>query len=107
MSARSLLILSMPCIACQMEGNTQPNRTEEHHLNLGGFAGQVRRGDEFSIPLCGWHHRAEAPIGYTKERALLAFGPSLATRSRLFRALYGRDDMLLAKTDTKLASVAA
>lgn len=102
MSERSSLIHALPCIACVMECQAQPNRTEEHHQNLDGKAGQVRLGDECSIPLCGWHHRADAPIGYTKQRAMLAFGPSLATHSRLFRALYGKDEVLLAKTNAKL-----
>lgn len=106
MSVRSPLILGMPCIVCFLWSQKQPNRTEEHHLNLDGKAGQKRRGDEFSIPLCQWHHRSEAPDGYSKSRAILAYGPSLATHSRLFRALYGKDDVLLARTNSLLAGFA-
>lgn len=106
MSTRSASILALPCLACVMERCTQPSRSEVHHLNLGGMAGQKRRGDEFSIPLCSWHHRSEPPEGYTKQRAFLAYGPSLAGHSRLFRALYGSDDALLAKTNAQIGVAA-
>lgn len=95
MSKRSPLILALPCIACIIEDCEQPNRTEEHHLNLGGNAGQKRRGDEFSIPLCGWHHRAEPIHDLSKSQMTSACGPSLASNSKDFRAAYGSDDSLL------------
>lgn len=106
MSKRTSSIHALPCVACVIERCKQPNRTEEHHLNLDGKAGQVRRGDEYSIPLCGWHHRGEAPREYTKTHAGLIFGPSLALSSRLFRQHYGSDDSLLIKTDADLAEAA-
>lgn len=106
MSTRSPIILALPCIACVLERCRQPNRTEEHHLNLGGCAGQKRRGDECSIPLCGWHHRAEAPDGITKSKATLLYGPSLANNSRQFRGSYGSDDSLLSRTDADIKAAA-
>jgi hypothetical protein len=77
------------CIACWMEGdmNVHP---EIHHLNLGGHAGQKRRGDEFTIPLCEWHHQGKVP-----ERR----GPSLKWSPKVFREKYGTDDQLLAKVN--------
>ena len=44
MSKRSERIRAMECIACEIEGCKQFTRTKEHHLNLGGMAGQKRRG---------------------------------------------------------------
>lgn len=106
MSARSALILALPCLACEMEQVPQPNRTQEHHLNLGGKAGQKRRGNAYSVPLCAWHHVAHAPNGMTKARATFLYGPSLAGHSKLFRSLYGSDDSLLAKTNAQLTVAA-
>ncbi len=102
MSKRSPLIRNMECIACQIEGCRQPMPTEEHHLNLGGKAGQKRRGEEFSIPLCAWHHRGEPPKNMDAGEAAYYFGPSLARSSKLFRFTYGSDDHLLALTNLKL-----
>lgn len=103
MSERSELIRRLPCVACVIDDQDQPSRTEEHHLNLGGKAGQKRLGDQYSIPLCGWHHRAE-PIGtMTKTQCSLRWGPSLADQSREFRDLYGSDKELLTKTDELIA----
>lgn len=102
MSARSPLVRAMPCIACEIEGVQQPSPTEEHHLNLGGKAGQKRLGDEYSIPLCGHHHRGEPPGEITASQALYIFGPSLARNSKLFRATYGTDQELLARVNARL-----
>lgn len=91
----------MGCIACWKEGrvNVYP---EIHHLNLGGRAGQKRRGDEYTIPLCRWHHQGHVVfhIGMltTDERAEL-WGPSLKLHSKAFRKRYGKDDELLAKVN--------
>lgn len=52
MSERSALVRQLPCVACSIYATGQHSRTEVHHLNLDGHAGQVRRGDDFSIPLC-------------------------------------------------------
>jgi hypothetical protein len=79
----------MGCICCWMHGdmNVHP---EIHHLNLGGHAGQKRRGDECTIPLCRWHHQGQPPEMH---------GPSLKRSPRVFRETYGTDDELLAKVD--------
>lgn len=110
MSSRSLLVKQLPCIACEKDKQRQPNRTEEHHLNTGGNAGQRRRGDEFSIPLCQWHHRGEMRQNRWPrvERAAeweSAYGPSLARNSKEFRTRYGTDDELLQLTNERLASL--
>ena len=86
----------MGCICCWKLGfmNVFP---EIHHLNLDGKAGQKRRGDEFTIPLCPWHHQRNSgfcKISYMREN----FGPSLK-ESKAFRAKFGTDDELLAKVN--------
>lgn len=88
----------MGCIACWKEGlpNVPP---EIHHLNLGGRAGQKRRGDEFTIPLCRWHHRGRTMGNRNAQLMRLLYGPSLAHDSRKFREQYGQDDALLAKVN--------
>src|SRR5262245_9974617 len=90
----------MGCIACWKDGrmNVFP---EIHHLNLGGRAGQKRRGDEFTIPLCVWHHQGHVPTAGAlsiSERAEL-WGPSLKLHSKAFRARYGADDALLKRVN--------
>jgi hypothetical protein len=76
------------CLACRKEGLANPN-TQVHHLNVGGKAGQKRRGHDFTIPLCPWHHQGHG----------FGPGPSLAKQSKAFRAAYGTDDELLAWTN--------
>lgn len=105
MSARSLLVRQLECIACSIEGVAQPFPTESHHLNAGGHAGQKRRGDEFQIPLDAWHHRGQLLPGMGLDAMTHKYGPSLATDSRQFRFSYGTDDQLLALTNRKLAQL--
>lgn len=105
MSANSLQVKRLPCLACEIEDVSQPNKTEAHHLNEGGHAGQKRRGDEFQIPLCQWHHRGVRPVGMSREVMTHLYGPSLALDSKQFRFAYGDDDSLLAITKHKLAQL--
>jgi hypothetical protein len=87
------------CIACKKEQTHSPT-PDIHHLNLGGRAGQKRRGHDFTIPLCVWHHAGRrfrddvSPLAFR-----LIYGPSLAKQSKLFREIYGTDDELLAETN--------
>lgn len=92
----------MPCIACRLGNHEQIMPTEAHHLNLGGNAGQKRRGDDYSIPLCSWHHRSDTPPDVTKAAMTAKYGPSLATNSKAFRRHYGFDDDLLVETNMRL-----
>jgi hypothetical protein len=104
---RNLRVKQLPCIACELLGvHNQPNETETHHLNLGGNAGQKRRGDDYSIPLCKWHHRGIS-LRHVDARVMAAlYGPSLAKQSKAFRARLGSDDELLALTNERLESAA-
>lgn len=88
----------MGCIASWLDGRMNVS-AEIHHLNLGGKAGQARRGDEWTIPLSPWHHRGEPMPGYTATQMREQFGPSLARSSKAFRERYGSDDKLLAKVN--------
>jgi hypothetical protein len=89
----------LPCIACTIGGTSVCGRTEVHHLNFDGKAGQKRRGDWFTIPLGIFHHRGIPPDGMSAMQAGMIYGPSLAKSSKRFRAVFGEDDELLAKVN--------
>lgn len=78
--------------------------TEIHHLNAGGHAGQKRRGDDATVPLCSWHHRGVLlpARGMTRLTMTIRFGPSLAGGSKPFRAVYGDDDSLLRRANAAI-----
>lgn len=101
---RSARVRELPCVACSKRGHPQPSRSEEHHLNLGGKAGQKRRGPEFTIPLCGWHHRGNQNSKMSSWTMTAIYGPSLAAQSKMFRAIYGSDDELLEITNRMIGS---
>ena len=104
MSKRSPLIHALPCVCCAIEGVDQPNRTEEHHLNSGGLMGKKRRGDAYSIPLCGWHHRGELPMDMLITDGQDTYGPSFALTAKKFRERYHGDDFLLSITNNCIES---
>lgn len=87
------------CMACCFRYNAGfpiPRMPIEiHHLNAGGHAGQKRLGDEFTIPLCSYHHRSAQQEGYTSTEMYRYYGPSLAGQSKEFRRTYGTDTELL------------
>jgi hypothetical protein len=68
-----------------------------HHLNLGGHAGQKRRGDDFTIPLCPAHHRG---VFWREED----HGPTLAIHPARFRREFGADDALLAEVNALIGA---
>ena len=103
MSASSMLVKQLECLPCTIEDVPQPFPTEAHHCNLGGLAGQVRRGDEFQIPLCGWHHRGLLKPRMSRDGMTELYGPSLVTDSRQFHFSYGSDDQMVANTNAKIA----
>jgi hypothetical protein len=91
------------CVACRKDERFNFN-TQAHHLNVGGKAGQKRRGHDETIPLCPWHHQALPPQGKTQAWATEYMGPSLALSSKAFRARYGTDDELLSLTNELLTT---
>jgi len=76
------------CIACRLYGFGFV-ACEIHHLTVGGRHGQRRRGHDYTIGLCTYHHRGQ-PDGYGHKR-----GPSYALAPKAFRATFGDDDFLL------------
>lgn len=75
---------------------------EVHHLNAGGLHGGKRRGDEFTIPLCSWHHRGVLQSGYCSKEMRQSCGPSWAGGSKPFRSVYGSDESILAQVNERL-----
>lgn len=105
MSARSMDVKRLCCLACEIEDLPQPSPTEAHHQNAGGHAGQKRLGDEYQVPLCGWHHRGVRPVGMSSDAMTHIYGPSLALDSKQFRFAYGDDTAQRAATNHKLAQL--
>jgi hypothetical protein len=97
-------LMRVGCVACRIDGKRNFN-VQVHHLNAGGKAGQKRRGDMFTIPLCPWHHQGLTPQGKDSEWATNYMGPSLAKQSKAFREKYGSDDSLLAYTNDRLTNL--
>lgn len=91
--SRWWLIKERGCVACWLHSNVH-RFPEIHHLTIGGKHGQKRRGHDFTIGLCAWHHRGVSPFG-NPELGLAAFGPSLHHHARAFRAAFGTDAELL------------
>lgn len=92
---RWIYIREIGCIACMQQGH-RPLITEVHHLTVGGKHGQKRRGHEYTIGLCRWHHRGCVPQPMTKPDIAREFlGPSYHHHARAFRETYGQDDSLL------------
>lgn len=89
----------MGCLCCKRMGFLRWP-VEIHHLNLGGKAGQKRLGDEYTIPLCRWHHQADSGRMSATE-ATKMLGPTLKD-SRAFRRIYGSDEKLLAEANAWL-----
>jgi hypothetical protein len=87
-------IVAIGCIACRQNG-MNPERCEVHHLNVCSQPGGKRRGHDFTIGLCPWHHRAD-PMEYGTIYMLKYAGPTWAQHKRKFIETFGTDDVLLA-----------
>lgn len=94
-SRRCQRIYQIGCLACRQR--RRYSQCQVHHLNEDGKAGAKRRGDEFTIGLCPWHHVGEPLHGLTREECRRIVGPSLKHESGAFREEFGSDDVLLAK----------
>lgn len=94
---RMAAIKSGPCVCCHMrgQGSVWP---DVHHL----LSGNRRRGHQFTIGLCAWHHRGFVAAPYSRQWMTERLGPSLAHGSKPFRAEFGSDDELLAYQDRLL-----
>jgi len=89
---RFALIKEIGCICCWIKGVPRVP-AEIHHLTVGGKHGQKRRGHDYTIGLCQWHHRGVKP--YPGCQLSFGLGPSYADEPRRFRADFGSDDELL------------
>ena len=88
---RWLQLQEIGCLACKQLGYYQPS--DCHHL----LSGHVRRGHEFTIPLCPYHHRNLWNDRFANRKiAESMLGPSLAQDSKKFHERFGSDDELLA-----------
>lgn len=92
--ARFGKMIARGCCACRSDhGRIWLRPVEIHHLLDGG----VRRGHQYSVGLCSWHHRGVVPGNdLSVSGATLVYGPSLYHDGKAFKARYGRDDALLA-----------
>ena len=88
--ARFAAIHDVGCIACRLAGLPH-TPCEIHHLTIGGRHGQKRRGHDYTIGLCSYHHRNASPPWPSFD-----CGPSYAAQPRAFRERFGDDDFLLA-----------
>ena len=94
-------IVAIGCIACLQRLRTY-TPCEVHHLNVCSQQGGKRRGHDFTVGLCCWHHRAD-PMGYPKEYMYQHCGPTWAHHKREFILLFGNDDSLLAYQNDLIA----
>ena len=100
------------CLACLMNRErgiataTFGKRWLEIHHQLSGGR---RIGHHATVCLCHYHHQGKrlpfTTAGYTEQAAV--FGPSFEREPRLFRAMYGDDQTLLAHQEALLAHRAA
>ena len=79
------------CIACRILG--YPEQPCDIHHTL---SGHVRRGDQFTVGLCPYHHRGVWNDRFQSlKNAQSLCGPSLALEPNEFRARFGSDEALL------------
>jgi hypothetical protein len=90
------------CVACYQR-KLHSGYIQIHHLNIGGLAGQKRRGHMYTISLCLWHHLGQLMYGYNKKDLREIYGPSLAEGSKPFHFWFGSDEELLATQNRLLA----
>lgn len=104
-------IHTLPCIACLKEGVNQPSLTEAHHIVDKGYR-KHSGGDQATLPLCGWHHRADVRGCQavcdppTISNALMVYGPSLEGHKKMFIKTYGSERDLLAEVDSMIGVAA-
>ena len=78
------------CICCLLvTGKTQA--PDIHHLT----SGMRRKGHQYTISACPWHHRGLVPDNHTKQSISGLLGPSYAHGRRGFQEFFGSDDLLL------------
>jgi len=86
------------CICCRAKGHWFRD-IQIHHITEAGR----RLGNEYSIPLCPWHHQGY-PVFGDADRGMSErwLGPSLAVSKKKFIAEFGTEKELLKKVDDEL-----
>ncbi len=80
------------CLQLGLEHDEDGPTVEAHHL----LSGSVRRGHDYTVGLCAWHHRGRLTInGWTLGMHREFLGPSLADGSVPFHDRFGSDESLL------------
>ncbi len=102
---RYIRIQEIGCLCCRRRG--WYSASDVHHLNLGGRAGQKRRGNARSVALCPWHHRGIPLEGLSQKETARLIGPSLKHEPIRFRKIFGSDDELLAEQNQLIAEAEA
>ena len=87
-------IVAIGCIACR-KLDMGYMAAEVHHLNVCSQPGRKRRGHDFTIGLCAWHHQAVAFESRNEAGMLDLLGPSWKKHKRKFIETFGTDDELL------------
>ena len=100
---RYTAIREIGCIACRLFGVPGIVPPQIHHLNFGDKHGGERRGDEFTIGLCPWHHVGQPHAGMLKAQSQTYSGPSWELRPSAFREQFGTGDELLAIQNALIA----
>ena len=90
--ARQDAARELGCIACRQWKNypmmkTQCGPSEIHHQTRSGSGRQI--GQDETVCLGSWHHRAICLPGYTASQMEAEFGPSLARGSKPFYRVFG------------------
>jgi hypothetical protein len=105
--ARFAAIRGIGCIVCRAAGAAYRVECQIHHLK----SGNVRRGHQFTVGLCPWHHMAAPFAFHTHAECRIAYGPSLAEGVKPFREYIrtlgigdGSDDAMLEHQNTLLDS---
>lgn len=87
------------CVPCRIKhGEYRP--AECNHLLSG--SGGYRKGHEFTVPECEWHHRGLPISGVTEDTMFRLLGPSRALHKKQFLEAFGSDDRLLEITEKQI-----
>ncbi len=93
------LLKEIGCLPCSLWGYF--SWAEVHHL----LSGNVRRGHQYTVPLCPWHHQGKVDAGGSIRRMATLLGPSLALESKRFHEIFGSDGELLEKTNARITKL--
>jgi hypothetical protein len=94
---RDVAIRDIGCICCLKRGIA--SECEKHHLLTTGLHGNgKRRGEQFTVGLCTYHHRGGHGVGGAVARSMEpTYGPNYADNAGEFRVVFGDDSDLLAE----------